>query len=326
MAPRRVVFLIHPGFLSVDLTGPLEVFTIASRLRPDGAPPYEIVVAAETKGPVRTSSGLEIHAPEALAKLRGPLHTVLVVGGEAAGVKAAIERGAIPSALKRLARHARRVGSVCSGAFFLAYAGLLDGRRATTHWDACERLARFFPSVRVDRDTIYARDGNVWTSAGATAGIDLALAMVAEDLGVEVARRTAQRLVVFLQRPGGQSQFSTHVAHPEPEAGSMGELRAWIAAHLASDLTVPALAKRAGKSVRSFARTFRSEVGVTPAAYVESARVEAARALLETSAKPVERIAETCGFGAVETMRRAFARTLGVSPSSYRGRFRVRAA
>jgi transcriptional regulator GlxA family with amidase domain len=215
------------------------------------------------------------------------------------------------------------VASVCSGAFVLAAAGLLDGRRATTHWGWCDTLAESFPDVTVEPDCIFVRDGNVWTSAGVTAGIDLALAMVEEDAGREVALAIARRLVVFLKRPGGQSQFSAQLAGQLAEREPLVELQAWIADHLDADLSVERLAEMATMSVRNFSRTFAAEVGITPARFVERARVEGARRLLEESTASVDEVAARCGFGTAETMRRTFLRALRVSPSDYRRRFRI---
>jgi transcriptional regulator GlxA family with amidase domain len=214
------------------------------------------------------------------------------------------------------------VTSVCSGAFVLAAAGLLDGRRATTHWQWCDTLAALYPGIAVERDSIFVVDGSVYTSAGVTAGMDLALALVEEDLGPDVARDVAQQLVVFLRRPGGQSQFSAQIAAPPAEREPLREVQAYIAANVAADLSVPSLAERAAMSPRNFARAFRRETGMTPAAYVESVRVEQARIALEGSDAGVESIARHCGFGTVETMRRAFHRRLGVGPAAYRSRFR----
>ena len=220
------------------------------------------------------------------------------------------------------AKRSRRVTSVCSGAFVLAAAGLLDGRRATTHWQWCDTLARTYPEIDVERDAIFVVDGPVYTSAGVTAGIDLALALVEEDLGADVAREVAQELVVFLRRPGGQSQFSAQIAAHPAEREPLRAVQAYIAANVGADLSVPALAERAAMSPRNFARAFRRETGMTPAAHVESVRVEQARIALEGSEAPVESIARHCGFGTVETMRRAFHRRLGVGPAAYRSRFR----
>jgi transcriptional regulator GlxA family with amidase domain len=223
--------------------------------------------------------------------------------------------------VRSAARRSRRVASVCTGAFVLAQAGLLDGRRATTHWEWCDVLAGLYPAVAVERDAIFVVDGSLYTSAGVTAGMDLALALVEEDLGPKVARDVAQQLVIFLRRPGGQSQFSSQLAALPAERAPLRELQAWIPANAGADLSVTALAERAAMSPRNFARAFRRETGMTPAAYVESVRVEQARIALEGSQAPVETIAARCGFGTVETMRRAFHRRLGVGPAAYRSRF-----
>jgi transcriptional regulator GlxA family with amidase domain len=213
------------------------------------------------------------------------------------------------------------VTSVCTGAFLLAEAGVLDGRRATTHWSECATLADRYPQIAVEPDPIYVRDGKVYTSAGVTAGMDLALGLIEEDHGAQVALRTARSLVLFVRRPGGQSQFSAQLTAAPARREPLRDVQAHIAEHPAADLSVPALAARAHMSERNFARAFRAETGMTPAAYVEAARVERARRELETTDLPVQAVAAQCGFGTVETMRRAFARRLGVNPAAYRARF-----
>jgi transcriptional regulator GlxA family with amidase domain len=235
-------------------------------------------------------------------------------------------RCALIRLLRAAAGRSRRVASVCTGAFLLARAGLLDGRRATTHWNSCGELARRYPAVHVESDPIFVRDGDVYTSAGVTAGIDLALALVDEDLGPKLARDVARWLVLFLRRPGGQSQFSAALAGQQAEREPLRDLQGWVMDHLDEDLTVPALAERVFMSPRNFARAFKREVGMTPAVYVETVRVERARTLLETGGEGVEQVARRCGFGTVETMRRVFRRRLGVSPGDYRQRFHRRAA
>jgi transcriptional regulator GlxA family with amidase domain len=229
--------------------------------------------------------------------------------------------GALIAWLRAAATRSRRVTSVCSGAFLLARAGLLDGRRATTHWEACDLLARAYPQVTVESDPIFVRDGNVYTSAGVTAGIDLALALVEDDHGPEIARMVARELVLFLRRPGGQSQFSAAMASQPAEREPLRDVQQWTADNLDADLSVPALAARAAMSERNFARAFGREVGMTPAAYVEALRVDQARVRLESSGQKLEAVARDCGFGTVETMRRAFHRRLGVGPAGYRDRF-----
>lgn len=311
----RITFLVHPGFQSLDLTGPLEVFALAG-----GA--YTTEVVAAEHAPVESSSGLAVLPHRAFND--DPVDTLIVVGGP--GTAEAVRDERTIAWITATARRARRVGSVCSGAFLLARAGLLDGRRATTHWSACRLLGERFPSVEVDPDPIFVRDDPVWTSAGVTAGIDLALAMVEDDLGAAAARTVARHLVVFVQRPGGQAQFSAQLAAQRPDRPGLRELQRWIADHLTADLSVEALAARTGLSTRHFARVFRDDVGVTPGAYVESVRVEAARRLLETSARPLDVIARECGFGTPETMHRSFRRTVSVTPGDYRRRFRGRAS
>lgn len=316
---RRIVILVFSGVQSLDLTGPLEVFDTASQLEPGT---YRIEVVAPEAAPLRTSSGLTLVPDRAIRACRGPIDTLIVAGGRGSRDAARDER--LVAWIGAAAARSRRVASVCTGAFLLAEAGLLDGRRATTHWGWCEQLARRHPQVEVDPEPIYVRDGNVATSAGVTAGIDLALALVEEDLGPDVALQVARALVLFLKRPGGQSQFSAGLAGQAAEREHLRELQGWVADHLDADLSVPALAERALMSPRNFARAFRREVGMTPAAWIESVRVERARLALESGDQPVEEIARRCGFGTVETMRRAFRRRVSVSPSEYRTRFRTR--
>jgi transcriptional regulator GlxA family with amidase domain len=314
---RRVVLVVFPGLQTLDLVGPAEVFSTASLLSPPG---YAITVAAAVDEPLRTSSGLTLTPDAGVDDCRGPIDTLVVCGG--AGVVSALDDRALTAWLPRAGGRARRVASVCNGAFLLARAGLLGGRRATTHWAACDELARRHPEIDVERDSIFVRDGNVYTSAGVTAGMDLALALVEEDLGPAIAREIARQLVLFLRRPGGQSQFSSHLAVEPAQRAPLRELQGWIADHLAEDLSVPALAARAHMSPRNFARAFRREAGLTPAAYVEAVRLEHARMALERSDEPIDAVAHRCGFGTVETMRRAFRRRLRVAPGDYRTRFR----
>jgi transcriptional regulator GlxA family with amidase domain len=247
------------------------------------------------------------------------LHTLMVCGGRGARLNAREPR--VTRAVRRLAMHASRISSVCTGAFVLAGAGLLDGRRATTHWTRCKELQTQFPNVQVEDAPIYVRDGDVYTSAGVTAGIDLALALVEEDLGREVASLVARHLVVFVRRAGGQAQFSAQLAAASAEREPLRELMAFIVDQPDAELDVPALAARAHLSVRHFSRLFRAETGLSPAAYVERVRVETARRLLENSARSVEQVAAAAGFGTPEALRRAFARLLTVSPREYRARF-----
>jgi transcriptional regulator GlxA family with amidase domain len=317
MQPRRIVIVVFPGVQSLDFIGPAEVFSSAARLK--GAA-YTVELVATDVAAIETSSGVSVVPHRAFASCRGPIDTLLVAGGE--GVLNALDDERLLGFVRRASKRTRRTGSVCNGAFLLARAGLLDGRRATTHWVACQELARRHPEIEVDPEPIFVRDGDVYTSAGVTAGIDLSLALVEEDLGPDAALEVARWLVLFVKRPGGQAQFSAELSPPAARREPLRELQAWMVDNLDADLSVPALAERAFMSERHFARAFRDEVGQTPGAYVEGLRVERARIVLESGAEPVEQVALRCGFGTVETMRRAFRRRLNVSPSDYRARFR----
>lgn len=317
MQPRRVVIVAFPGVQPLDVAGPAEVFSAAAQFVPDS---YVVEVVARSADPLTARSGAYGIVPATTtARCRGRIDTLIVAGGF--GVSEAVEDELLVGWVRSAARRSRRVASVCSGAFLLAAAGLLDGRRATTHWAYCADLQLRHPEIEVDPKPIFVRDGNVWTAAGVTAGIDLALALVDGDLGGEVARRAARWLVMFVQRPGTQAQFSSHLGAGAATREPLRELQGWIADHLDQDLRVEALAARSAMSTRNFARAFRRETGMTPASYVEAVRVEAARQRLEGSAEPVEQIAARTGFGTPETMRRAFARRVGVPPAEYRARF-----
>jgi transcriptional regulator GlxA family with amidase domain len=316
MTAHRVLFVLFEGVQSLDVSGPLEVFAGACASRP-GA--YRIRTAALGGGPVRTSAGLLLHPDEDL-RTAGPADTLIVPGGD--GTRA--PDPALVTRIAGLARDAGRVVSVCTGAFLLGAAGLLAGRRATTHWAYCAALARRHPETAVDPEPIFVRDGPVATSAGVTAGIDLALALVEEDLGRPVALAIARHLVVFLRRPGGQPQVSAplaaQLADREGRREGLREVRRWIAEHPEADLSVPALAARAALSPRQFARAFAAEVGVPPGRYVDGVRLETARRLLEESPAGVDQVARAAGYGSPEAMRRAFLRALGVPPTAYRRR------
>jgi len=309
MADRSVLIVLFEGVQSLDVTGPLEVFA--------GAGAYRVRTAAPGGGTVRSSSGLRILPDEDLHHAEAP-HTLLVPGG--AGTMA--PDPVLVRRIAELAAGAQRVVSVCTGAFLLAEAGLLAGRRATTHWAYCDTLARRFPDVRVDPEPIYVRDGSVASSAGVTAGIDLALALVEEDLGRPAALTIARHLVMFLRRPGGQAQFSTQLAAQLAVRQPLREVQHWIAEHPDADLSVEALARRATLSPRQFARAFAAETGTTPGRYVDGIRLEAARRRLEDTDDGIEQVARSCGYGTAEAMRRAFTRALAVSPLDYRRRFR----
>ncbi|MGW1074696.1 GlxA family transcriptional regulator [Streptomyces sp. NPDC002537] len=316
MTPRRnVLIVLFEEVLSLDVTGPLEVFTGGgSSIGDTGA--YRVRTATLDGGPVRTSSGLRL-TPDSSLDEAGVPHTLIVPGGD--GTRAP-DPGLVDW-LRENAPRAERVVSVCTGAFLLAAAGLLDGRRATTHWALCSALAQRFPAVTVEPDPIYVRDGNIATSAGVTAGIDLALALIEEDLGREQALAAARNLVVFLRRPGNQTQFSAQLAAQTARRAPLRDIQHWVVEHPDADLSVDALAARSGLSPRHFARAFHSEVGMTPGRYVDRVRLEAARRLLEDTDDSVDKIARACGYGTPEAMRRAFVRSLGASPAEYRRRF-----
>jgi transcriptional regulator GlxA family with amidase domain len=321
--PRDVVIVVYPGVQSLDVTGPLEVFVGAQQLIAAAGrrePGYRVTVASlDGARPLATSSGLEIVPETSLADAPTPIDTLIVAGG--AGSAEASAEEALLDWLAATAPSARRVASVCTGAFVLAAAGLLDGRRATTHWASAAELARRYPAIEVDPEPIHLRDGDVWTSAGVTAGMDLALALVEEDLDRDAALTIARHLVLFLRRPGNQSQFSATLAAQQPERESLRDVQRFIVEHVSEDLSVEALAERAHMSPRNFARAYRAETGVTPARYVERVRLEAARRALEDSSKPIATVAAACGFGTPETMCRAFLRALGVAPAEYRRRY-----
>ncbi|GLF98424.1 GlxA family transcriptional regulator [Streptomyces yaizuensis] len=317
MPERSLLVVLFDGVQSLDVTGPVEVFTGARRAVHDPAA-YPLRTASLTGAPVRTTSGLQLVPDVSLADAPRA-HTLVVPGGDGT-------RNPDPALVEWLRAHgpyAERLVSVCTGALLLGAAGLLDGRRATTHWAACELLARAHPSVTVEPDPIFVRDGNVLTSAGVTAGIDLALALVEEDHGREAALTVARHLVVFLRRPGNQAQFSAQLSAQTAHRAPLREVQRWIAEHPGDDLSVAALAARAALSPRHFARAFRAETGVTPGRYAERIRLEHARRLLEETADGVEAVSRAAGYGTPEAMRRAFVRTLGSPPTEYRRRFRA---
>ncbi|HTB39418.1 MAG TPA: GlxA family transcriptional regulator [Reyranella sp.] len=318
-AVRVIEVLAFPSVQLLDVAGPIQVFASANDhvVAAGGTPPYAIRVVARGGQGVTASAGLEL-ATNALPRIGAALDTLMVAGGP--GVEAAAADPKLVDWLRKRAARARRVASVCTGAFLLAASGVLDGRPAATHWSVCAELARRFPAVRVEADPIFVRDGPVWTSAGVTAGIDLALALVEQDLGRTVALAVARYLVVFLKRPGGQAQFSAALSLQAAE-DRFGTLHDWINGHLADDLSLPVLARRAAMSERSFSRHYAEATGLTPVRAVERLRVEAARRLLSESRLPVKRISRRCGFGSEETMRRSFLRLLAATPQDYRARF-----
>lgn len=307
-APRVIEILAFPAVQLLDVSGPLQVFATANDIVSEsgGAPPYAPRVVAQGGRDLIASAGLGIAADQ-LPPIGATLDTLIIAGGE--GVQAAAADLVLVDWIRARAGHARRVASVCTGAFLLAATGLLDGRRAATHWSLCAEFGRKFPMVRVEPDPIFVCDGPVWTSAGVTAGIDLALAV-------------ARYLVVFLKRPGGQAQFSTALSLQSAE-DQFGALHEWINAHLADEISLAALARQAGMSQRSFSRHwhYAGATGLTPARAIERLRVEAARLALLESRQPIKRISRRCGFGSEETMRRSFLRLIGATPQDYRARF-----
>lgn len=320
---RTVGVVAFEQAMGLDIAGPAEVFAMANRLEPGPAPDYALEFLSPAGGPVRTLSGLTFDTI-ALSQRRSGIDTLIVVGGR--GPERCRPEDQIVDWIRAVAPDCRRVCSVCTGAFFLAAAGLLDGRRAVTHWESGADFAARFPNVRLDLKPIYVRDGAIWTSAGVTAGIDLALALVEDDLGRDVALAIAKQLVMFLHRPGDQAQFSTVLSAQAQVAGRdmacrFHGLHAWIADHLTEDLSVIALAERVNMSARSFARGYAAVVGETPGRMVEAMRIEAAKQALERGHASIKQIAAACGFGDAERMRRAFLRRLGVSPDAYRSRF-----
>lgn len=319
--PCVVEILAFPGVQILDVAGPLQAFATANdyAARSGGPQAYALRVVAKDGPQITASAGLTLLASP-LPRIRAELDTLIVAGGP--GVRAASANAKLVKWVRARAARARRVTSVCTGAFLLGATGLLDGRRAVTHWAECVELTRRFPAIRVEPDPIFVRDGSIWTSAGVTAGIDLALALIEADLGRAMALAVARHLVMFLKRPGGQAQFSAALSLQQ-EAGKdrFGALHDWIADHAGNDLSLPALARQAGMSERSFSRRYAEATGTTPARAVEKLRVEAARLMLSDTRFPVKRVAERCGFGSEETMRRSFVRTLAATPQDYRARF-----
>jgi transcriptional regulator GlxA family with amidase domain len=324
-AERTVVFVAYDDFQSLDLVGPVEVLRTANHL--GATPRYETLIATPGGTRVRSESGIEIGADVSLRELAGSrrrFDTVVAVGG--LGSWAAAIDPALLADLAAISRRSRRTTSVCTGSFLLAAAGLLDGHAATTHWASCDELASAYPAVDVRPDQIFVRDRDRWTSAGVTAGIDLFLALVEDDHSADLALRVSALLVVFTRRPGGQSQFSAQLRARWAATPSIGELQRWLPDHLDESLTVAVLADRVGMSDRNFARAFRRETGITPAAFVESLRVDAARRLLESTGLTVAAIAERVGLRHGETLHRAFKRSVGTTPDRYRQHFGRRAS
>jgi transcriptional regulator GlxA family with amidase domain len=302
--------LVFPGFQLLDAAGPISVFEIAARF---AGGPASIKVLALTPGPVRSSSGVELLARG--LKPSGAISTLIVAGGE--GVRTAATCQKTLAFARAIAKRGVRIASVCSGAYILAEAGVLDGRRATTHWQRTRHFLGAYPKIKLEPDRIFVRDGNIWSSAGISAGIDLALALVAEDFGDEIAQKTARQLVLYQRRSGGQSQFSSLLELKAP-SGRFGPLLTWAREHLDAPLTVEDLAEQAGMSSRHFARAFIAETGTTPSKAIERLRIEEARQRVQSSSEAIERVAESTGFRDPERMRRAFIRAFGQPPQSLR--------
>jgi transcriptional regulator GlxA family with amidase domain len=322
--PKTIVFLAAPNTQILDVAGPFQVFVRAAELfvqeHPGREGPYNVALASTSaRKNVLTNCGLTLTATVTFRSLRGPVDTLLVAGGS--GLDEAARDKQLLARLRKMAPRVRRFGSICTGAFLLAAAGLLDGKRATTHWKWADDLAKRCTNAIIDPDPIYIRDGNTYTTAGVTAGMDLALALVEQDLGSPLALRVARELVLYLRRAGGQSQFSTALSLQSSDRKQIEELRTWALDHLEQDLPVEKLAARAGMSPRNFARVFLKDTGTTPARFIERLRVEAARRRLEESKDKIEKIANDCGFGSITSLRRSFQRVLRVPPADYRHRF-----
>jgi transcriptional regulator GlxA family with amidase domain len=315
--PRTIAIVAMPGVQLLDVSGPLDVFAEANVQARRGV--YRLLIVAKTMAHIRSSSGVRLVPDLAIGDAVEKFDTLLVAGcPNAADVRPDV---AVIEWLRHAAPHARRYGSVCSGAFFLAATGLIDGRRVTTHWAVAKQLARQYPGITVDEDAIHIRDGRLRTAAGVTAGLDLALALVEEDLGRDVAMKVAAQLVMFFKRPGGQMQFSRKGEAALAGRSALQEVQRWVAANPAAEHSVASLAKRLQLSPRHFARLFRSEVGITPAAWVEAVRITAVRRLLEDGKDAPKQVAALCGFADADTLRRAFARHVGVTPAEYRKRY-----
>ncbi|MEM9356700.1 MAG: helix-turn-helix domain-containing protein [Pseudomonadota bacterium] len=321
LEPLQVVFVIYPDIVLLDLAGPLSVFSWA-RHRDSETLAYQVAITSLGGGRIATDAAVSIDAEPIETWVNQPIHTLIVVGGD--GAYEAMYDGRLIDHVKALAANSQRVCSVCSGALILAAAGLLDGHRSTTHWEDCDLLADLFPNVHVEPDPIYIKSGIFWTSAGVTAGTDMALAIVAEDLGSEAALERAQKLVTYMVRPGGQSQFSPALERQKLDKTSrFAKLHQWISENIQNDLSVEVLADQENMSTRNFYRHYALTMKTTPAKAVERIRTEAARELLETTEVAIKAVATRCGFGDEERMRRSFLRLIGVPPLEYRQRFRI---
>ncbi len=326
--PRNVFVVAFPGCQVLDVTGPMEALGKAqiplnTAQGSKQVPAYPLTLLAEQSGPVKSSGPVCLCADKSYLEIGASeledLDTLIISGGD--GTHAAVRDNRLIDFVLRASQQARRTVSICTGAFILAQAGLLNNRRATTHWESVDLLAKTYPGINVDGDAIYVRDGKYWTSAGVTAGIDLSLALIEEDLGRNTALTIARRLVVYMMRPGGQAQFSAQLKFQQPAQGRLTTLFEWVEQNPAEDLSIPALAAKCAMSERHFARCFVEETGVTPAKFVEHSRLDHARRLLETSHCSLDQIARDCGFRSAEILRRSFDRQLHLTPSDYRKRF-----
>ncbi|MBV1933678.1 MAG: GlxA family transcriptional regulator [Parvibaculaceae bacterium] len=323
-APRQIVMVGFDNHQILDIVGPMEMFSGASQTG-DGVARYATTLAASKTGPLTSTGQMRLMADRTFdsfteADLR-KIDTLLIAGG--VGISNAMREGDVMAFIKRAAPHARRIGSICTGAFALARLGMLDGRRATTHWEEVGRMKDRYPEIDVEEDALYVRDEHIWTSAGVTAGIDMALAMIEDDYGHDVTLAVARRHVVYMIRPGGQSQFSARLIGQSKPPGRLGTLVEWLGENPSADLSVPALAERAAMSERSFARHFSAEVGMTPARFVERTRLDYARQYLEQESKSLDEVFVAAGFASAEQMRRSFQRCLNITPQAYRSRFRT---
>lgn len=320
---RRIAMLAFEDAQVLDVMGPLEVFSRTSRWLIDNGKSngssYRVEIIGLKRGPFAVSSGLRLYADHGIAGVGAGIDTLMIAGG--LGVAKFRAHAPLIAWIRAQSRLVRRLASICTGAFLLAEAGLLDGRRATTHWNHCADFARSFPAIRVEPDTIFVRADSLYTSGGVTSGMDLALALVEEDFGREVALAVARELVMFVKRPGGQAQFSAQLALQLAEREPLRELQTYVLEHPGDDLSVDRLAQRVAMSPRNFARVFAREVGMTPARFVASTRIESARRLMEETSLPLDAVCARCGLGTAESMRRAFLRVVGVAPGQYRDRF-----
>ena len=321
---RKILMVAYPGVHQLDVIGPLEILATTQFFVADGDLPYDLKIVAAQAGPVKASSGLTITAETSFADAIGrddEIDTLMIAGGH--GSSSELKNQELLEFVRTMAPRAQRIVSICTGALILAEAGLLKNKRASTHWFWCSIMEHAYPDITVDREAIYVRDGNVWTSAGVTSGMDLGLALIEEDWGHKVALEVARFSVMYMMRPGGQSQFSTHLIAQRAEDPAINDALSFILKNPSDPLTVTSLAARAMMSERTFARRFKDETGVTPAAYVETARVQAARVVLETTDHSIDQVALETGFQSSERMRRAFHRHVGISAGEYRDRFRM---